>query len=286
MNLSVAKKRTLIDKDDESLSISMQCMLLGMSRSSYYHTAASESLLNLTLMNHIDEVFTKRPFYGTRKLVHSLGQLGYEVNRKRISRLMRVMGLEPIYPKKNLSKRHPGHRIYPYLLRNVNIERPNHVWSTDITYVRLQGGFAYLVAVIDWYSRYVLSWELSNSLDQSFCLQALNDSLSQGVPEIFNTDQGVQFTSDDFTGTLENKGIKISMDGRGRALDNIFVERLWRSVKYEDIHIKGYSTMSEAYEGLNTYFEFYNSERFHQSLDYRTPGAVYNGVPLEESVSV
>lgn len=265
----------LVDKDDPSLSIDEQCKLLDLSRSSYYYEVTGESALNLEIMNQVDEIFTAHPFYGARKITDRLQHRGYCVNKKRISRLMAKMGLEAIYPKPNLSKRNPEHRIYPYLLRNLTIDRVNQVWSTDITYIRTQGGFVYLVAVIDWHSRYVLSWELSNSLDTNFCLTALEKALSQGIPEIFNTDQGVQFTSNDFINILKSYEIKISMDGRGRALDNIFVERLWRSVKYEDIYIRGYSNMIEVYRGLQAYFKFYNDERPHQSLGYQTPAEVY-----------
>jgi putative transposase len=265
----------LVDKDDPSLSIDEQCKLLDLSRSSYYYEVTGESALNLEIMNQIDEIFTAHPFYGARKITDQLQRRGYCVNKKRISRLMAKMGLEAIYPKPNLSKCNPEHRIYPYLLRNLTIDRVNQVWSTDITYIRTQGGFVYLVAVIDWHSRYVLSWELSNSLDTNFCLTALEKALSEGIPEIFNTDQGAQFTSNDFTRIVKSYEIKISMDGRGRALDNIFVERLWRSVKYEDIYIRGYSNMIEVYRGLQAYFKFYNDERPHQSLGYRTPAEVH-----------
>ncbi len=204
-----------------------------------------------------------------------LQRQGYEVNRKRVSRLMRLMGLQAIYPKPNLSLKHPDHRIYPYLLRDVEIVYPDQVWSTDITYIRMKGGFLYLTAIIDWYSRYVLSWRLSNTLDSYFCIEALEEALATKQPEIFNTDQGSQFTSIKFTGILEDHRIGISMDGRGRALDNVFVERLWRSVKYEDVYLRDYTTPLEAQLGLDHYFRFYNHERLHQSLDYSTPYEVY-----------
>lgn len=275
MNLSANEKRMLIERDHKILSIADQCLLLELPRASYYYKATEEDLLNIALMHRIDQFYTKWPFYGSRKMMQALRDESHSVNRKRISRLMKLMGLEAIYPRPNLSKSHPGHHKYPYLLKGLAIEYSNQVWSTDITYVRLQSGFSYLVAVIDWYSRYVLSWELSNSLDTNFCLTALEKALRQGTPEIFNTDQGVQFTSDDFTGILKAHQIKISMDGRGRALDNIFVERLWRSVKYEDIYLKGYETMPEAYEGLKAYFDFYNNTRPHQSLGYRKPIEVH-----------
>lgn len=224
----------------------------------------------------IDAEFTRRPFYGSRKMKVYLQNLGYKINRKRVQRLMVILGLSGMAPGPNTSRPHPEHKVYPYLLRGITVTRPNQVWSTDITYIRLPRGFVYLVAVIDWYSRRVLSWRISNTMDSSFCVDCLEQALQEfGIPEIFNTDQGSQFTSDAFTGVLLEKGIKISMDGRGRALDNIFVERLWRSVKYEDVFLKGYATVSELLLGLTEYFVFYNTERFHQSLDYTTPDQVY-----------
>jgi putative transposase len=229
-------------------------------------------------MRLIDEQYTACPFYGSRRMTRWLSQQGEEVNRKRVQRLMRQMGLEVIYPRPRLSVAGTGHKIYPYLLRGVKIERPDQVWSTDITYVPMTGGFMYLAAVIDWFSRYVIAWKLSNTLDGSFCLEMLEEALKGGRPEIFNTDQGVQFTAEAFTSCLERAGVAVSMDGRGRALDNVFVERLWRSVKYEDIYIRGYETVPELYHGLMRYFGFYNDERLHQSLGYRTPAEVYREV--------
>lgn len=229
-------------------------------------------------MRLLDEQYTRTPFYGSRRMKIALGELGWEVNRKRVQRLMQRMGLEAIYPKPRLSDPAPGHRIYPYLLRGVKIERSNQVWSTDITYVRLRGGFVYLVAILDWYSRYVLAWEVSVTLDTSFCLSALDWALRKAKPEIFNSDQGAQFTSDDFTGRLKDHGIQISMDGRGRALDNVFVERLWRSVKWEEVYLKDYGGVLDAIRNLSWYFQFYNHERPHQSLDNQTPAAVYFGI--------
>jgi putative transposase len=226
-------------------------------------------------MRLLDEQYTRCPFYGSRKLTEWLQTQGEEVNRKRVRRLMAVMGLEAIYPKPRLSQSHPDHRVYPYLLRGVKVVRPDQVWSTDITYVPLTAGFMYLAAIIDWYSRYVIAWRLSNTLDGSFCLEMLEEALGQGRPEIFNTDQGVQFTAEAFTGRLEAAGVQVSMDGRGRCLDNVFVERLWRTVKYEDIYIRGYEKVPELVQGLQRYFPFYNEERLHQALDYRTPQAVY-----------
>jgi putative transposase len=225
---------------------------------------------NLELMRTIDEQYLLTPFYGSRRMAEVLG-----VNRKRVQRLMRLMGIEAIYPKPKTTTRAPGHKIYPYLLRNLEIVQPDQVWSTDITYIPMRHGFLYLVAVMDWYSRFVLSWRLSNTMDGRFCMEALEMALSIGQPEIFNSDQGSQFTSTVFTGRLEASGVAISMDGRGRALDNVFIERLWRSVKYEEVYLKDYVTAWEAEESLSAYFHFYCHERIHQSLDYRTPAEVY-----------
>lgn len=233
---------------------------------------------NLILLNVLDEVYTDYPFYGTRRMTHWLRGRGYPVNRKRVVRLMRELGLVAIYPGPRTTIANPEHKVYPYLLRDVAITAVNQVWSTDITYIRLRGGFIYLAAVIDWYSRYVLSWEVSNTLESGFCVAALERALRVATPEIFNTDQGSQFTSRDFSGLLLDKGVKISMDGRGRALDNIFVERLWRSIKYEEVYLKDYQTMAHAVDELGRYFTFYNEHRQHQSLDYQTPGHVYWGI--------
>jgi putative transposase len=252
-----------------------QCELLGLNRSSLYHEPAGETSEDLRLMRLIDEQYTACPFYGSRRMTVWLTEQGEGVNRKRVQRLMRVMGLEAIYPKPRLSTAGKGHRIYPYLLRGVKVVRPDQVWSTDITYVPMASGFMYLAAVIDWFSRYVIAWRLSNTLDGGFCLEMLEDALRAGKPEVFNTDQGVQFTAAAFTGRLESAGVAVSMDGRGRALDNVFVERLWRTVKYEDIYIQGYEAVPELHRGLGRYFGFYNDERPHQSLGYRTPAAVY-----------
>jgi putative transposase len=257
------------------LSVRRQCELLGLNRSSLYYEPAGEASEDLRLMRLIDEQYTARPFYGSRRMTVWLTEQGEEVNRKRVRRLMRVMGLEAIYPKPRLSLAGKGHRIYPYLLRGVKIVRPDQVWSTDITYVPMASGFMYLAAVIDWFSRYVITWRLSNTLDGGFCLEMLDDALRAGKPEVFNTDQGVQFTAAAFTGRLESAGVAVSMDGRGRALDNVFVERLWRTVKYEDIYIRGYESVPELHRGLGGYFGFYNDERPHQSLGYRTPADVY-----------
>lgn len=268
-------KRELIEPLHPQISIARQCALVGLPRSTYYYPTQGESAENLTLMRLLDQQYTDTPYYGIRRMTAWLRSQGYAVNQKRVARLLRTMGLETIYPKPRISAPHPAHRVYPYLLRGVPITRVNQVWSTDITYIRLHGGFIYLVAVMDWFSRYVLSWAVSITMDVSFCLEALDHALEGARPEIFNTDQGAQFTSNDFTGRLTAAGIRISMDGRGRALDNVFVERLWRTVKYEEVYLKDYETPREAMQGLATFFVRYNEWRQHQSLDYRTPAAVY-----------
>ena len=276
----------MIEADHASLSVRRQCELLAVSRSGLYYRPRGESAENVDLMRRIDETYTRWPFYGVPRMTAWLRREGPAVNEKRVRRLMRLMGLEAIYPKKRLSVPEEGHRRYPYLLRGVAILRPDQVWSADITYIRLRRGFVYLTAILDWYSRYVLSWELSPSLDAAFCVWALEAALAAGRwPEVFNTDQGVQFTSESFTGVLEAARIAISMDGRGRVFDNIFVERLWRSVKYEEVYLKDYATPSEARAGLRAYFRFYNEQRLHQALDYRTPAEVYGRVAGGERVS-
>lgn len=263
---------------NEPLALTRQCELTGVARSTLYasHPTAKPDEQELTLLGLIDAEYTRHPFYGSRKIRHYLRGLGHRINRKRVQRLMGRLGLAGMAPGPNTSRLHPQHKVYPYLLRGVAVTRPNQVWSTDITYLRLRHGFVYLVAVIDWYSRKVLAWRLSNTLDSRFCVDCLRQALQiYGTPDIFNTDQGCQFTADIFTGVLKTHGIAISMDGRGRALDNIFVERLWRSVKHEDVYLKGYGSVPELLLGLTEYFVFYNTERTHQSLDYRTPDVVY-----------
>lgn len=235
----------------------------------------TESAENLRLMRHIDRLYLKRPFYGSPRMTFWLQQLGWAVNEKRVARLMRVMGLQAVVPGPHTSRPHPEHRIYPYLLRDLKIQAPNEAWCSDITYVPMQHGYLFLVAVMDWFSRYVLAWELSNSLETGFCLTALNRALGKATPGICNTDQGSQFTSEAFTGRLQTAGVRISMDGRGRAIDNVFVERLWRTVKYEDIYVRDYTDGLATRLGLERYFRFYNTERPHQALDNRTPAAVY-----------
>jgi putative transposase len=244
-----------------------QTQLLQINRSSLYYVPVGESEYNIMLMNLLDEQYTRTPFYSVEKMTVYLNDEGHSVNVKRVRRLLRKMGLETIYPKINLSKANAEHKIYPYLLRNVPIERRDQVWSTDITYIRLRKGFVYLMAIIDWYSRYVLNWQISTTLEADFCIETLKETLSEGSCEIFNTDQGSQFTTRRFTEPLLAQGIKVSMDGKGRALDNIFVERLWRSVKYEDVYLKEYDTVQSVKAGIDQYFEFYNHQRYHQSLN-------------------
>ncbi|KJJ84856.1 transposase IS3/IS911 family protein [Candidatus Omnitrophus magneticus] len=275
-SFEVKEKIKMIDKDNKNMSIREQCNYIGLNRSTLYYEQRPVSAETLKIMNKIDEIYTDFPVYGTRRMGKELNKQGIIIGRDRVRTLMNLMGLEAIYPKKKLSTNSPNHKKYPYLLDNVMVERKNQVWSTDITYIRMRKGFLYLVAIIDWYSRYVLSWRLSNSLDASFCIEALEEALKKACPEIFNTDQVSQFTSDDFTSILQKYNIKISMDGRGRMYDNIFSERLWRTVKYEEVYLKDYGIYEEAYEGLNTFFCKYNNRRLHQSLDYKTPYEVYN----------
>lgn len=252
------------------MSVRRQCELLGLNRSSWYYQGQGESAENLALMRRIDELYLQRPYFGSRRMAKQL-----DIDRKRARRLMRRMGLEAVYPKPRLSQGSPEHRIYPYLLRNVKIERPNQVWSSDITYVPMPEGWMYLTVVMDWFSRYVLSWRLSTSLDGDFCLEALEEALGTGRPKVFNTDQGVQYTALAFTDRLEAAGVAVSMDGRGRWMDNVFVERLWRTVKYEHLYLHDYATPAALRAGLTAYFVDYNDQRIHASLDYRTPKAVY-----------
>ena len=259
------------------MSIEKQCELLGLSRSSYYYEPRGESAENLALMRAIDKLYTKCPFYGARRLSVNLPTEFQPINVKKMRRLMKLMGIEAIYPKPNLSIPDVQHKIYPYLLRGKKIERVSHVWSTDITYVPMEQGFFYLCAVVDWYSRYILSWEISNTLTTDFCLKAVNNALKSGQkPEVFNTDHGSQFTSNDYTKILIDKGILVSMDGKGRALDNIFIERFWRTIKYEHIYLKEYKDGKSLFDGLLEYIQFYNYERKHQALLYLTPNQVFN----------
>jgi len=265
----------MIEPHNQQISIVTQCDLLGISRSGYYYSPRPESPENLAIMRLMDEQYLKTPFYGARRMQAYINHQGYSVNIKRIRRLLRLMGLEAIYPRPNIIKVQPGHKIYPYLLNGLSINDINQVWSSDITYIPMKSGFLYLVAIMDWYSRYVLSWRLSNSLDSTFCVEALDAALELGCPEIFNTDQGTQFTSDSHTRRLTANQIKISMDSKGRALDNVFIERLWRSLKYEYVYLHAPETGKELYHGLDDYFNFYNNERPHQSLGYQVPSSVH-----------
>jgi len=267
----------MIDRT-HSLPVTRQCQLLSLSRSSVYYQPAGVSDEDLRLMRRIDEMHLKRPFYGSRRIRDWLQDEGFPVNRKRVQRLMRQMGIMALYPKANTSRPGKGHKIYPYLLRGLDIDRSNQVWAADICYVPMARGFVYVVAIMDWYSRKVLAWRVSNTMDADFCVEALEEAIRRyGAPDIFNTDQGAQFTSDAFTGALKAAGIRISMDGKGRWVDNVFVERLWRSLKYEEVYLKAYDTVAEARLGIGNYFRFYNCERRHQGLDRQTPDQVYEG---------
>ncbi len=275
LEISLTTRKTWLDQKSK-LSIRKQCELLGINRSSLYYEAVKANEFNLLLMRLLDKQYTKTPFYGVKRMTAILRRKGYKVNEKRVRRLLRLMGLEAVYAKMNVSKANREHKIFPYLLNDVEVEKNDQVWSTDITYIRLKGGFVYLMAIIDWYSRYVLSWSLSTTLAADFCVDAVKDLLTKGKRcEIFNTDQGAQFTTPQFTEPLLDKDIKVSMDGRSRALDNVFVERLWRSVKYECVYLHEWQTVRQAKDGLSAYFDFYNNERLHQSLDYATPSEIY-----------
>ena len=271
----MTEARSWIDFENDDLSIREQCRLLGIQRSSIYFKPQPETAENLHFMRLMDEEHLKHPARGSRQMVDFLEDQGFDVNRKRVQRLMRKMGIEGMSPKRHTTLRNMGHQVYPYQLRGLEIHRPNQVWCSDITYIPMQQGFMYLVAVLDWYSRYVLSWRLSNSMDVDFCVEALNEALEMATPEIFNTDQGSQFTSREHTETLKSHGVVISMDGKGRATDNVMIERLWRTVKYEEVYLKEYQTGADLYKGLRSYFDFYSRERKHSSLDRQTPSEVY-----------
>ena len=274
--MSAPDRRALIDREGVDLSLRRQCALLGVARSGVYRMPAPANDADLSLMRRIDELFTAWPFLGSRRMKAMLRAEGWSINRKRVQRLMRRLGIAALGPKPRTTKPAPGHKIFPYLLRNLAIDRPNQVWAADITYIPIGRGFLYLVAVMDWASRAVLAWRLSNTMDVSFCVAALEEALARfGGPDIFNTDQGSQFTSAAFTGLLAAAGIRISMDGRGRWMDNVFIERLWRSLKYEDIYLKGYADGRDARSGIGAWFEFYNNHRPHQALENRTPMAVW-----------
>jgi putative transposase len=266
----------MVDREVTEPSVRRQCELLSVSRSGLYYEPKPTSPEELALMRRLDEIHLRLPFYGSRKLADALRKEGRQVNRKHVQRLMRLMGIESMAPKPKTSEPHPEHVRYPYLLRGLAISRVNQVWATDITYIPMKAGFVYLVAIIDWYSRRVLSWRLSNTLDSRFCVEALEDALERfGPPEIFNSDQGAQFTADDFTRPLRDRGVAISMDGKGRCLDNVFVERLWRSLKYEDVYLHVYDNVAEARAGIGRYLAFFNDERAHRTLGNQTPAAFY-----------
>jgi putative transposase len=270
----------MVDPKEPDLSINRQCRLLSISRSSYYYRSKPIKAEDLELMRLIDEQYLKTPTWGTRSMRNHLRRLGYKINRKRVQRLMRLMGLEAIYPRPKTSRPHPEHKVYPYLLRNLEIDRPNQVWAADITYIPMCRGFMYLVAVMDWHSRKVLSWRLSNTLEADFCVAAVEEAIERfGTPEIFNTDQGAQFTSDTFTSLLKKHDIDISMDGRRRVQDNIFIERLWWTLKYHYLYLRSFANGSELRNGLREWFRFYNTERSHQALDNMTPDEVYYDLP-------
>jgi putative transposase len=270
----------MVDQAHE-LPVIRQCKLLSINRSTLYYQPKPASEDDLQLMRRIDEMHLQRPFYGSRRIRDWLRDEGHDINRKRVQRLMRQMGIAALYPKQSTSQPGQGHKVYPYLLKGLEINRPNQVWATDITYIPMAKGFVYLIAILDWYSRKVLSWRLSNTMDTAFCVDALEAAIDRyGRPEIFNTDQGAQFTSEAFTGVLKNHDIQISMDGKGRWVDNVFVERLWRSVKYEEVYLKEYANVGALYHGLKAYFELYNHERPHQSLAYQTPAEVHEFVKV------
>src|SRR5476651_1320784 len=275
----------LVDHDDPALPVVAQCRLLKVARSTLYYQPVAVSADDLTVMRRMDELYLAHPFYGSRRMAAVLRREGWTVNRKRVRRLMRLMGLWAIYQKPNTSRQHSEHKVYPYLLRGLTIDRPNQVWCADITYIPMAKGFVYLVAVMDWFSRRVLAWRVSLTMDTAFCVEALQEAMDRhGQPEIFNTDQGVQFTSAGFLGELETRGVRISMDGKGRYLDNIFIERLWRSLKYEEVYIKAYGSVAAARLGLGLWLRFYNEERPHQALDYRTPHEVFAERPASGDV--
>lgn len=276
----------MIEPDNRNISVRRQCEVLDINRSSLFYKKADADALDEELMTLIDKKYLQAPFLGSRRMTEYLKKVGFKVNRKRVQRLMRLMGIQAIYTKPRTSKPNKENKIYPYLLRNLNIEKPDQVWCSDITYIPMRKGFLYLVAVMDWHSRYVVSWRLSNSMDVTFCTEALDDALAQGIPEIFNTDQGSQFTSDDFTDILKEKKVAISMDGKGRYLDNIFIERLWRSLKYEEVYLKAYEDIKQARVSIAEWIRFYNFERQHQSLGYRTPWEVYQNIQKEEQKNI
>ena len=285
--MSRERRREMVDRRHPALSTVRQCTLLSISRSSLNYRRKETCPKNLTVMKAMDHQYLSTPFYGSRRMRAWLGRQGQRVNRKRVQRLMRTMGLRAIYRRPRTSKPGPGHKVYPYLLSGMEITRPNQVWTADITYIPMAKGFHYLVAIMDWYTRYVVAWRLSNTLDADFCVEALEEALGKETPEVFNTDQGSQFTGEAFTGLLKSHGVRISMDGKGRYADNLFIERLWRTVKYEEVYLKAYSGGREAKAGLDAYFHFYNYQRPHQALDYRTPAEVsYGDLALSDERSI
>ena len=279
--MSRERRREMVDRQHRALSTVRQCALMGISRSSVYYRPRAPSQKDLALMKQVDQQYLATPFYGSRRMKVCLERQGHPVNRKRVRRLMRTMGLQAIYRRPRTTQPGLGHKVYPYLLGGMEVTRPNRAWAADITYIPMSRGFHYLVAIMDWYSRYVVAWRLSNTMDADFCVEALEEALSKGRPEVFNTDQGSQFTSEGFTGILERHGVRISMDGKGRYSDNIFVERLWRTVKYEEVYLKAYSNGREAKDGLEAYFHFYNTQWPHQALGYRTPAEVFSGESVQ-----
>ena len=285
--MSRERRREMVDRRHPALSTVRQCTLLSISRSSLNYRRKETCPKNLTVMKAMDHQYLSTPFYGSRRMRAWLGRQGQRVNRKRVQRLMRTMGLRAIYRRPRTSKPGPGHKVYPYLLSGMEITRPNQVWTADITYIPMAKGFHYLVAIMDWYTRYVVAWRLSNTLDAAFCVEALEEALGKETPDVFTTAQGSQFTGEAFTGLLKSHGVRISMDGKGRYADNIFIERLWRTVKYEEVYLKAYSGGREAKAGLDAYFHFYNYQRPHQALDYRTPAEVsYGDLALSDERSI
>ena len=275
MSQSVSVLRSLVEPENKIISISRQCSWINLLRSSWYYHPDNNRDEELRIMNQIDRIYTRYPFYGVPRMTAELRRQGEIINHKRVERLMHLMGIEALMPRRNLSRRNKDHVVYPYLLKDVQVTGTNQVWSSDITYIPIHISFMYLVAIIDWFSRYILSWEISNTLDVHFCLSALDKALRRGKPEIFNTDQGSQFTSKDFSEAVLNNQIKLSMDSKGRALDNIFIERFWKSLKYEDIYLNDYQSVPELIAGIKNYFSFYNNDRVHQSLNYKTPSQIY-----------
>jgi len=281
--LNPIQRRALV-RNDSPLSVRRQCALLSLHRSTAYYEPAAVAREDLAIMRLLDEEYTRHPFYGSRKMQRWLRRQGQVVNRKRVQRLMRLMGIDGLNPRGATSRPHPKHKKYPYLLRTLDVVRANQVWATDITYIPMAHGFVYLIAIVDWFSRRVLAWRLSNTLDTTFCIEALDEALRRwGTPDIFNTDQGAQFTADDFLDVLRSKGVEISMDGKGRWMDNVFVERLWRSVKYEEVYLHAYPDVAEAKRGIGRYLDFFNDERPHQALGYSTPSEIYFASLLEWS---